>query len=520
MTRARFREFNSSKLGIVISAEASMRDAGKSVRAEFSIGLSAFAVMAACWCGSARGADYLVDPNYGGVNGAPFGAYAGAYNSVVAALGTGGVASGASATNQNKIYFAPGTYNTAATTGVTLSNSKNNIALLGLTGNPNDVVITSTLDGALAGTTGSSTLQLKGNNVSAVGITFGNSTNTPYIVNVSHLAVNPDGTNSATAQTSNSPAVALLLQGDQQAFQNCKFLGYQDTLYTKGGRSYFKDCYVSGDIDFIFANGTTVFRSSTINLDGDHVGGTITAASTDKRTSNGLVFLGCTITGDPVKGNPVIDPQNAASAVGPPANNMNLGRPWGWQQVGGDASTVFINTKMAPTVKNTGWLTWNANETNVANGKQDGNPAKDSRYAEYNSMDLVGNPLDVSGRVAWSKQMAASIAAAYQESNLFAFESGYAWYGLGYAGSADPNSPNFSWPAFWGDRNSNNDTANATVSAVYPAPGNPSAYTNPSWTLTSNWDPSAQLALVPEPGSLSLVVGAAMLVGSRSRKRK
>src|SRR5262249_52021795 len=151
------------------------------------------------------------------------------------------------------------------------------------TNNPDDVVITSTLDGALAGTTGSATLQLKGNGVSAQGITFGNSTDTPYIVNVSHLAVNPDGTNSATAQTANQPCVALLLQGDQQAFTNCKFLGYQDTLYTKGGRAYFKNCTISGDIDFIFANGTSVFNNCTVNMDGDHSGGTITAASTDKR---------------------------------------------------------------------------------------------------------------------------------------------------------------------------------------------------------------------------------------------
>ena len=85
--------------------------------------------------------------------------------------------------------------------------------LIGQSGNPNDVVITSTLDDALAGTTGSATLQLKGNNVSAMGITFANSTDTPYIVSVSHLAVNPDGTNSATAQTANQPCVALIVAG-------------------------------------------------------------------------------------------------------------------------------------------------------------------------------------------------------------------------------------------------------------------------------------------------------------------
>ncbi len=87
---------------------------------------------------------------------------------------------------------------------------------------------------------------------------------------------------------------------------------------------------VSGDVDFIFANGTTVFNNSTINIDSDHSGGDIIAASTDKRTSNGLVFLNSTITGNSVKGNAVIDPYNAGNANRPAASSMYLGRPWGW----------------------------------------------------------------------------------------------------------------------------------------------------------------------------------------------
>jgi pectinesterase len=486
---------------------------------------------------SLRAGTYYVDGNYAGVDGAPFGSYTAAYKTINAALAA--VPAGASASNPNKIYFAPGVYDTAKTTGVSLQYSRANVALIGLTGNPNDVVITSFLDSAYnpgsgaLGTTGSASLQLKGSNQTAANITFANSTNTPYIVNTAHKVVTPMGDyTTGNAQTTNQPAVALLLQGDQQAFLNDRFLGYQDTLYTKGGRAYFKNCYVSGDIDFIFANGTSVFDHSTINFDGDHSGGTITAPSTDKRTSNGMVFLNSTVTGNSVKGDPNIDPQNAANASGPAANSMNLGRPWGWQQVGGDAGTVFINTKMTPAVKNTGWLTWNSNETNAANGKNGGDPSKDSRFAEFNSMDLSGNPLDVSGRVTWSKQLTASQAAAYTVANLFSFEGSpqYPWYGQGYpvgdltnpgTGSANPADPNYSWPAFWGDRNSNNDTANATVSAVYPLPGNPAGYTNPSWTLTSNWDPQSQFlaAGVPEPSTLVLA-GTGALAGALVARRR
>ncbi|HUO08193.1 MAG TPA: pectinesterase family protein [Phycisphaerae bacterium] len=451
--------------------------------------------------------NYLVDPNYVGPSGAPYNGYTAAYNSVAAALAaSGGVPSGASATNPNRIYFAPGTYNVGSSS---LSYSASNVAFIGVTGNPGDVVITSYLDGAITGTTGSSSLQLKGSHTSAANITFANSTDTPYIVNVVHQALNADGTYTGPAQTTNAQCVAIKITGDQQAFQNCRFLGYQDTLYSSGGRAYFNNCYVSGDVDFIFGNGTLVFNHSQINLDGDHSGGTVTAASTDKRTSNGIVFLNSTITANSVKGDPVIDPYGAANASGAASGSMNLGRPWGWTQPGGDAGTVFINTKMAPAIKAAGWLAWDSTETFSLNGKNGGNPAEDTRYAEYNSTDLTGTAVDTSNRLSWSHQLTAAQAAAFTPQNLFSVESDYPWFGAGYSGSANPADPNFSWPAYWGIRNSQNETNNDTVT------GNPVAYSDPGWAVPGSWDADGQLALaivaVPEPATLFLFAAALTL---------
>ncbi len=484
------------------------------------------------WERPAVAADYLLDPNYTGVNGAAANGYAGEYNTIVAALtGTNSVPSGASASSPNRLMIEPGTYNTASVTGVSLQYSRSNVDLIGVTGNPDDVIITSTLDSAYnpgsgaLGTTGSATIQLKGNNQLAQAITFANSTDTPYIVNTAHQAVSPTGSYATgQAQTANQPAVALLLQGDGQVFNNVKVLGYQDTLYSKGGRVDFRNSTISGDVDFIFANGTDVFENSTINLDGDHSGGTITAASTDKRTSNGFVFINDTITGNSVKGNPAIDPLNAANPNGPAANSMNLGRPWGWQQTGGDAGTVFINTKMTPAITNTGWLLWNANETIPGNAKNGGNPAEDARYAEFDSMDLSGNALSLTGRATWSHQLTAAEAAAYTDPNIFSFENAteYPWYGAGYpagdasspgTGSANPSDPNFSWPAFWGDRDANNDLNSDIVL------NNPVSYSDPSWTATTvtTYNPLIQLATVPEPASLGLILGSGMLLLNRRR---
>ena len=112
-------------------------------------------------------------------------------------------------------------------------------------------------------------------------------------------------------------------------------------------------------------------------------------------------------------------------------------------------------------------------ELNAANGKNDGDPGRDSRYAEYNSMDSSGNPLNVASRVAWSHQLTADQAADYTVANIFSPEASFAWYGAGYGGSNDPNNANYSWPAYWGNRNSNNDTNNATVSGGLSAARQP-----------------------------------------------
>jgi pectinesterase len=495
-------------------------------------------------CHTAKASKYLIDASYAGVEGAAGvggnSGYAAVYSTITAALGNittptpiTPVPSGTSG-NPNLIYIAPGTYNTANdahATGVSLSNSKNNIALIGLSGNADDVVITSTLDAAYNpgsgafGTTGASTLQLKGSNVSAFNITFANGTDTPYIVNTGHQAVSPTGNYvTGQTQTSSSQNVALLLQGDQQAFQNCKFLGYQDTLYTKGGRVYITNSYINGDNDFMFANGTVVVKNSTINIDGDHTGGAMTAASTDKRTSNGYVFLNNTITGNSVHGNTVIDSQNGANVNGPAAGSMYLGRSWGWQQTGGDAGSVFINNQfLTNAIKSAGWLAWNSNETIPGNAKNGGNPAEDSRFAEYGNTDASNLAINTSSRVTWSHQFTASQAAAYTVANIFSQEAQYPWYGQGYpagdasnpgTGSANPSDPNYSWPAYWGDRNSNNDLSNDLIL------NNPAAYSNPSWTVAGSWDPVAQLAAipVPEPGS-ALLLGLGGFICWRIRRK-
>ncbi|HVS83673.1 MAG TPA: pectinesterase family protein [Pyrinomonadaceae bacterium] len=163
-----------------------------------------------------------------------------------------------------------------------------------------------------------------------------------------------------------SQAVAVYVNTDRAVFRNCRFLGWQDTLFAHGGRQYYKDCYVEGHVDFIFGNATAVFESCHIHSKGQ---GYVTAhwCMSDAET-NGYVFLHCKLTG-------------AETGKG-----VYLGRPW--RPYG---RVVFIECWMDAHIKPEGWDNW-----------RDPAREKTARFAEYKSSGPGANP---SARVPWSRQL-------------------------------------------------------------------------------------------------------------------
>ena len=61
-------------------------------------------------------------------------------------------------------------------------------------------------------------------------------------------------------------AVAARIYGDQSAFIECGFVGFQDTLWDVTGRHYYKNCYIEGAIDFIFGGAQSYFEVTFIMI--------------------------------------------------------------------------------------------------------------------------------------------------------------------------------------------------------------------------------------------------------------
>ncbi len=163
-------------------------------------------------------------------------------------------------------------------------------------------------------------------------------------------------------------AVALYANGDFFKAEQCRLIGHQDTLFTgplppseriEGGfngpgrdlerrqtHQLYTQCYICGDIDFIFGSAHAVFSHCVIeSLDkGKSVNGYITAASTPENQQHGYVFYRCKLVSQAKKG------------------TVYLGRPWREH-----AKVTFLSCDMGEHISCKGWDNWgdSSNEQTV-----------------------------------------------------------------------------------------------------------------------------------------------------------
>jgi pectinesterase len=161
---------------------------------------------------------------------------------------------------------------------------------------------------------------------SGTGGTFGTLASSTFIVlapgfQAKNLTIANDVSGSTLAAVTNggTQGVALTTQGDRTVLEDVSLLGHQDTLYLKAPgagtvvRTYIKDSYIAGDVDFIFGDATAVLDGCTIETVTDRkTGGQVLAPSTNDRNPFGFLVVNSTFTADP----------GAAPAT------LGLGRAW------------------------------------------------------------------------------------------------------------------------------------------------------------------------------------------------
>ncbi|KAG8079237.1 hypothetical protein GUJ93_ZPchr0007g4247 [Zizania palustris] len=176
-----------------------------------------------------------------------------------------------------------------------------------------------------------------------------------------------------TAGAENHQAVALRVQSDQAVFYQCSFDGFQDTLYPHAQRQFFRDCSVSGTIDFIFGNSQVVLQNCLLQprKPMDNQVNIITAQGRrEKRSAGGTVLHNCTVEPHP-------DLEKFTDKV-----KTYLARPWKEY-----SRTIFVQNELGAVVNPVGWLEWN------------GDFALETLF--YAEVDNHGPGADTSKRAKW-----------------------------------------------------------------------------------------------------------------------
>lgn len=176
-----------------------------------------------------------------------------------------------------------------------------------------------------------------------------------------------------TAGPEGHQAVALRSDSDLSVFYRCGIFGYQDTLYAHTMRQFYRECKISGTVDFICGYATAVFQNCQILVKKglQSQKNTITAQSkTDPNLSSCFSIQFCNISAD--------------HDLLPFINSIQtyLGRPWKPY-----SNTIFMQSYISDVLSPQGWLEWNGL-----------NYLDTLYYAEYNN---YGPGARLDHRVKW-----------------------------------------------------------------------------------------------------------------------
>lgn len=179
-----------------------------------------------------------------------------------------------------------------------------------------------------------------------------------------------------TAGSIGHQAVALRVQGDRAAFFDCAMHGYQDTLYAHAHRQFYRNCEISGTIDFIFGYSSTLIQNSKIIVrkPGPNQQNIVVADGTDQKSMpTGIVLQNCEILAD--------------NELQPDRLKVKtyLARPWK-----AFSRAVFIHNVIGDFIQPEGYIPWAPVNPNTEN----------SYFAEFGNTGIGAN---TQRRVNWAK---------------------------------------------------------------------------------------------------------------------
>ena len=176
-----------------------------------------------------------------------------------------------------------------------------------------------------------------------------------------------------TAGPEKHQAVAIRVQADRAIFLNCRFEGYQDTLYAQTHRQFYRSCVITGTVDFIFGDAAAIFQNCliTVRKPLENQQNIVTAQGRiDGHETTGIVLQNCRIEPDkdlvPVK----------------TKIRSYLGRPW--KEF---SRTVIMDSTIGDFIHPDGWLPW-----------QGDFGLKTLYYAEYNNKGIGAQ---TNARIKW-----------------------------------------------------------------------------------------------------------------------
>ncbi|MBC8133677.1 MAG: Ig-like domain-containing protein, partial [Deltaproteobacteria bacterium] len=175
-------------------------------------------------------------------------------------------------------------------------------------------------------------------------------------------------------------AEALRIEaGDRAILRDLDLLSFQDTLLISG-RAYVTNCFIEGNVDFIWGRGTVLFEKCEIK--------TVLRKGYNVQARNTALQYGYVFVDSKLTSSPGITDHFLARVDG-------LAYP--------SSHVAYINCEMGSHISPLGWLVTNTVNTSLI------------RYWEYKSVDPSGAPIDVTRRIAASKQLTDAEAAMMRD---------------------------------------------------------------------------------------------------------